>query len=112
MKIKGGFMKLSSSFLHFEHTPALDEKIKEASEKMSKFFQDQGTLTWTCYLQKNISFTEVNYKGPHCEYHAKASSEDMYECIDLAINKIEKQAFKTKEKFNKIHRVEPIHFED
>jgi putative sigma-54 modulation protein len=41
-------MKVSSSFLHFEHTPALDEKIADASSKMSKFFNDNGTIKWSC----------------------------------------------------------------
>ena len=101
-------MKISSSFLHFEHTPALDQKIIEASAKISKYFNDKGSIKWSCYVKDNGYFTEVNYLAPHCECHAKASSNNMYESIDIAINKIEKQAFKKKDKFNKLHRVRQI----
>ena len=97
-------MKVSSSFIHFEHTPALDEKIKEASAKMSKFFNDEGTIKWSCYVKNNEHFAEVNYLATHCEYHATASSENMYESIEQASNKIEKQASKQKDKNNKLHR--------
>ena len=97
-------MKVSSSFLHFEHTVALDQKINEASEKMAKIFNDNGSMKWSCYVTNAEHFAEVNYSAPHLEYHAKASSDNMYESIDLALAKIEKQAFKQKDKQNKLHR--------
>jgi putative sigma-54 modulation protein len=98
-------MKVSSSFLHFEHTPALDDKIKEASSKMSKFFNDEGKIRWACYVRGNEHVAEVNYIAPHHEYHAKASTHhNMYESIDKALAKIEKQALKQKDRFNKLHR--------
>jgi putative sigma-54 modulation protein len=97
-------MKVSSSFLHFEHTPALDEKIKESSAKMSKFFDDDGVMKWSCFIKNGDHVAEVNYHVQHCDYHAQGSSDNMYESIDLALVKIEKQAIKHKEKFNKLHR--------
>jgi putative sigma-54 modulation protein len=96
-------MEVSSSFLHFEHTPALDLKIVEASAKMSKFFHDTGNLKWSCYVKNNEHCAEVNYLVPHYEYHGKGVSDNMYESIDIAIAKIEKQALKQKERFNKLH---------
>ena len=101
---KGIVMKISSSFLHFEHTPALDAKISEASSKMSKFFDDKGSVKWFCYVRNGEHCAEVNYFAPHAEYHAKASSETMYASIDMALSKIEKQAQKHKDRFNKLHR--------
>lgn len=97
-------MKISSSFLHFEHTPALDLKIKEVSEKMSKFFGNKGTMKWACYVKNNKHFAEVNYFAPCVEYHARACSNNMYVSIDKAFERIEKQAYRKKDRFNKIHR--------
>lgn len=97
-------MKITTSFLHLEHTPALDEKIQETSAKLAKFFQDKGTIKWSCYVKNGEHFAEIYYHAPHCEYHAKAWSDNLYHSIDLAVDKIEKQAFKKKDKFNKIHR--------
>jgi putative sigma-54 modulation protein len=97
-------MKVSSAFLHFEHTPTLDEKIKEASGKLSKFFNNNGIVKWSCYVKNGDHVAEANYLASHCEYHATAYSDNMYESIDMALNKIEKQATKQKEKFNKVHR--------
>jgi putative sigma-54 modulation protein len=97
-------MKITTSFLHLEHTPALDEKINESSEKLTKFFKNKGTLKWSCYVQNGEHFAEIYYHAPHCEYHAKAWSPNLYQSIDMAVDKIEKQAFKKKDKYNKIHK--------
>lgn len=97
-------MKITTSFLHLEHTPALDAKIFEASEKFEKFFHGQGTLKWSCYVKNGQHFAEVYFHAPNFEFHAKASSDNMYHSIDLAVEKIEKQMFKMKQKFNKMHR--------
>ena len=97
-------MKITTSFLHLEHTAALDEKIHEASAKMEKFFKDKGTIKWSCYVKNGQHFAEIYYHVPQGEYHAKAFSENMYHTIDLAVEKIQKQAYKKKDKFNKLHR--------
>ena len=97
-------MKITTSFLHLEHTAALDEKIFEASAKLEKFFKDKGTLKWSCYIKNGQHFAEIYYHAPHCEYHAKANCDNLYHSIDMAVDKIEKQVFKKKDKYNKIHR--------
>ena len=97
-------MKITTSFLHLEHTEALDEKIQESSAKLEKFFKAEGSIKWSCYVNNGQHFAEIQFRAPHCEYHAKAFSDNMYYSIDLAVEKIQKQAFKKKDKFNKIHR--------
>jgi putative sigma-54 modulation protein len=97
-------MKITTSFLHLEHTPALDHKIKETTEKLTKYFHDKGTIKWSCYVKNGEHFAEIYYHAPHCDYHAKAWSDNLYHSIDMAVEKIEKQAFKQKDKYNKIHR--------
>jgi putative sigma-54 modulation protein len=97
-------MKVTISFLHFDHTPAIDEKIKNVSAKMSKFFNDEGSIKWACYKRNNEHVAEVNFIAPHQEYHAKSSSRNMFESIDKTLDKIEKQALKVKDRMNKLHR--------
>lgn len=97
-------MKITTSFLHLEHTPALDEKIKKESERLEKFFKSQGAMKWSCYVKNGVHYAEIYYHAPNCEYHAKASSDNLYHSIDMAVEKIEKQVMKRKEKYNKVHR--------
>lgn len=101
-------MKITVSFLHLEHTPALDERIKEKSMKLKKYFQDRGTMKWSCYVKNGEHYAEVNFHAGNTDYHAKAWSDNMYHTIDLVLEKLEKQVCKKKEKFtNKMHRENP-----
>lgn len=97
-------MKVLSSFLHFEHTPSLDEKIKDVSLKIAKILNNLGTIKWSCYVKNGEHYSNVNYFSAHNEYHAEACSDNMYESIDLVVSKIEKQVLKRKDRLNKMHR--------
>jgi putative sigma-54 modulation protein len=61
-------------------------------------------MKWSCYIKNDAFYAEVHYTALHFDYHAKACSDNMYESIDLALGKIEKQVSKQKDKFNKLHR--------
>lgn len=102
--IKGNVMKISSSFLHLEHTPALDEKIQEASLKIAKLLEDDGSVKWFCYVKNNVHVAELNVVSHHSAFHAKACSENLYDSINQALTKIKKQAMKQKGRYNKLHR--------
>lgn len=100
-------MKITVSFLHLEHTEALDERIKEKSTKLKKYFKDSGAMKWSCYVKNGEHYAEVSYQVNAGEYHAKAWSDNMYHTIDMVMDKIEKQVYKKKEKFGKMHRENP-----
>ena len=93
-------MKIVSSFKHLEHTPALDQKIEAKSPKLKKFFEGNFEVHWTCYVRDDGAHcAEVKLLGPSFEYHATAHSDSLYKTLDLAVNKIEKQVSKKKDKW-------------
>ncbi len=93
-------MKIVSHFKHLEHTPALDEKIEAKSQKLKKFFEGNFEVQWTCYVRDDGAHcADVKCLGPNFEYHATAHSDSLYKTLDLAINKVEKQVHKKKEKW-------------
>lgn len=93
-------MKIVSSFKHLEHTPALDEKIETKSKKLKKFFEGNIEVHWTCYVRDDGAHcADIKLLGPSFEYHAAAHSEKLYKSLDLAVNKIEKQVSKKKDKW-------------
>ena len=99
-------MKITITFLHLEHTESLDERIREKSQKLKKFFQGEPHIKWTCYVKNGRHYAEVSiHGGKKSNYHATAHSENLYKTIDLAVEKVEKQLHKHKDKVkNKIHK--------
>ena len=71
-------MKLKISFKHLNHTPALDERIKEKSEKLDKYFEGNTSVSWTCWVSGDDHWAEIKAHGPKFDFFAKASADNMY----------------------------------
>lgn len=98
-------MKVSISFKHLDHTPALDERIMEKSKRLEKYFEGKSDCKWICFVKSGIHYAEISLRGPHYDYFAVGTSDSLYKSLDLALEKIERQICKRKEKIkNKIHR--------
>lgn len=97
-------MKLKISFKHLKHTPALDERIKDKSQKLKKYFEGNTNVAWTCWVSGNDHWAEIKVHGPGFDFFAKASSDNMYKSLELCIDKMERQFEKQKDQYkNKIH---------
>lgn len=107
-------MKIVITFKNIDHTPALDEKIRQKSEKLEKYLEGNTELHWTCSAHDECHTVELNLNGPSFHYHATAESDNLYKTFDFAIEKMEKQLNKKKEKWkNKIHhKHDPIDIND
>lgn len=93
-------MKLKISFKHLDHTPALDQRIKEKSEKFEKYFQGNTSIQWFCWVEDNKHWAEIKVHGPKFDFFAKACADNLYKSLDLVVDKMERQIEKQKEKMN------------
>ncbi|WPU64632.1 ribosome hibernation-promoting factor, HPF/YfiA family [Peredibacter starrii] len=97
-------MKLKITFKHLDHTPALDERIREKSEKFEKYFQGNTTVQWFCWVHNDEHWAEIKVHGPKFDFFAKACADNMYKSLDLVVDKMERQVEKQKDqKRNKMH---------
>lgn len=97
-------MKLKITFKHFDHTPALDERIKEKSEKFQKYFQGNINIQWFCWVEDNKHWAEIKVLGPKFDFFAKGCADNMYKSLDIAVDKMERQIEKQKTmRRNKMH---------
>jgi putative sigma-54 modulation protein len=97
-------MKLKISFKHLDHTPSLDERIKEKSEKFEKYFQGNTKIEWFCWVHNEEHWAEIKVHGPKFDFFAKACADNMYKSLDLVVEKMERQIEKQKDqKRNKLH---------
>ena len=98
-------MKVKISFKHLQHTPALDERIREKSQRIEKYLDGKCQVKWTCYVKNQQHYADVELIGPTFDYHATGKSDSLYKSLDKAIYKLESQLIKKKEKMkNKLHR--------
>lgn len=91
-------MKVTITFRHLDHTPSLDQRISEKSEKLKKYLGGRSHIKWGCYVKDGNHYAEVELLGPKFKYHATGKSDSLYKTIDLVVSKLEKQILKKKEK--------------
>lgn len=84
-------MNVNITFRHMEHTPALDQLIRDKSEKFSRWLGPQSNVHWTCWAEGPQHFSEVTIHSGNQEFFAKAHSDDLYKSIDITVNKIQNQ---------------------
>ncbi|HXH75777.1 MAG TPA: ribosome-associated translation inhibitor RaiA [Bacteriovoracaceae bacterium] len=89
-------MKLKITFKHLDHTPALDQRIKEKSEKFEKYFQGQVSIQWICWVKDDEHWAEIKLHGPKFDFFAKGFADNMYKSLDLVVDKMERQLEKQK----------------
>lgn len=84
-------MNIDITFRHMEHTNALDQMIREKSEKFSKWFGPGTQVHWTCWMEGIGHCSEVSIMAGAEKYFAKAYSDDLYKTFDLIVHKIQNQ---------------------
>jgi putative sigma-54 modulation protein len=102
-------MRLTISFKHLKHTPALDQRIKDKSEKLEKYFDGNTSVHWVCWVHADEHWAEIKVHGPKFDFFAKACADNMYKSLDLCIEKMERQFEKKKDIYkNKIHNPQSL----
>ena len=84
-------MTLNITFRHMDHTPSLDNLIREKSEKFSKWFGPNAAVHWICFKDGINHCSEVSVHSGQHEYFAKAHADDLYKTFDLIVQKIQNQ---------------------
>ena len=107
-------MQLKMTFKNLEHSPALDEKIREKTAKFENYVHGRSAFHWMCWKDSLEKYhVEIKAVGPHLEFFAKCEHDNFYKCIDLVVDKMERQFEKHKsKKENRIHNHDPVdHYE-
>lgn len=85
-------MSLEISFRHLDHTESIDEKIREKITRLqSRHFSETATFKWTSWVENHEHITSFHAYDKGKEYFVKASSDNLYKTIDMAIKKMESQ---------------------
>jgi putative sigma-54 modulation protein len=96
-------MNMKVSFKHLESTEAIKAHVYDKTEKLKKYFDGKIDVTWNFSVEKLDHIAHCHILGNHMDYFGEAKSTDLYASIELAIDKIESQLRKHKEKVTNHH---------
>lgn len=97
-------METTVTFRHSDPSAALKQHIDEKIRKLSKYFMKAIQAHVILTVEKSRHIAEVTLLENHHTLYAKKGSRDMYQSLDLVIQKLERQLKKLKEKIKSHHR--------
>ena len=91
-------MDISVTFRHLESTDALRDYAREKVSRIKKYVGTPADVAVVLSLEKHRHQAEITLNTNGITVNAKDVTEDMYAAIDLAVDKLERQVKKHKEK--------------
>jgi putative sigma-54 modulation protein len=102
-------MQLNITFRQFGSSDALKEYAKEKVERVNKYLDRAGEAHVVLSLERHLHHAEITIHSGSWVLRGRDKSEDMYASIDLAMDKIENQLRKYKEKIKNHHGRDRVH---
>ena len=91
-------MQITITARHFELTKAIRDHVEKACDKLEKYFDHIINVHVTLALENNRNLVEMSLHASHFNLQSEAEELDMYLALDSAIDKMEGQIKKLKEK--------------
>ena len=91
-------MQVTVTFRHMDSTEALRSYAEEKSERFAKYLVEPVEVHWFLSVEKIRHIAEATIAAKDVSIKACEVAEDMYSAIDMALEKLEKQVRKHKEK--------------
>lgn len=91
-------MQITTTARHFDLTRAIRDHVEKACEKLDKYFDQIINIHITLDLENGRNIVEMALHAAHFNLVSEAEEFDMYLAIDSAIEKMESQIKKLKDK--------------
>lgn len=91
-------MQVTVTFRHMESSGAIKGYVEQKLTRLSKLFYQMVEANVVLSIEKHRHRAEISLKGDRTLINGVQEKEDMYEAIDSALDKIERQVKKYKSK--------------
>lgn len=91
-------MTLTVAGRHIKITDAIEEHLEAKIEKTIKHWADSGDIHVALSVEKHRHLAEITVKTKGSTVHGNHETDDLYKAIDEALDKVEKQLRKHKER--------------
>jgi putative sigma-54 modulation protein len=102
--VGGDGMQVNITFRGMESTESLKSYVKERIEHIEKYFDRSVEVHAVLSLERYLHHSDITIQAGSYLLRGKVKSEDMYKSIDEAVDKIEKQLKRYKDKLKSTKR--------
>lgn len=94
-------MNISIATRHTELTPALKDHVETALDKIRDHFDKAIDANVVLSVEKRRHIAEINLHANGLRINAKDASEDMYNSVDGAVGKLDRQVLKYRDRIKR-----------
>jgi putative sigma-54 modulation protein len=91
-------MQTSVTFKNIDSSENLKSYVSDKLNRFDKYLDNPGEANVVLSVEKFRHIAEISLSGDRLVVNAKEETNDMYSAIDMALDKLEKQIKKNKEK--------------
>ena len=102
-------MQCNITFRNLESSDSLKEYASEKVERVKKYMDRAGEAHVVLSLERHLHHADITIHSGAFVLRGREKSEDMYASIDLAMDKIERQLRRYKEKLKNHHGKDFVH---
>jgi putative sigma-54 modulation protein len=102
-------MHMNITFRHIDPIDSLKNYAREKVERVNKYLDRATEATVVLSLERHLHHADIRIQSGTYLLRGREKSEDMYASIDLAMDKIERQLKRYKEKLKAHHGKERVH---
>ena len=96
-------MQVSITFRHMDASDFLKDYAKEKVERVNRYLDRAGEAHITLSLERHLHNADIMIQSGRWVLRGREKSDDMYASIDLAMDKIERQLKRYKDKIKNHH---------
>ena len=102
-------MQLTITFRNLEAIDSLKSYAREAVERVSRFLDREGEAHVVLSVERHLHVVDITMRSGPWTFRGHDKSEDMYVSIDEAMDHVERQFLKTKDRVKQHHGREMVH---
>jgi len=91
-------MHVNVTFRHMDSSDALRNYAEQKSVRLARYLVEPVEIHWVLSIEKIRHIAEATIMAKDLSIKAQESTQEMYSAIDMAIDKLEKQVIRHKEK--------------
>lgn len=102
-------MQLNITFRHLDSSDSLKQYAQEKVGRIHKYIGDTGEAHIVLSLERHLHHADITLRSGQFFLRGSDKSPDMYASIDVAVDKIERQFKRYKEKLKHHHGRDRVH---
>ncbi len=102
-------MQLNLTFRNLEPTESLKNHVRETLDRLSKYLDHAGVGQVVLSAERHLYQVDIGLRSGAWQFRGHDKSEDVYVSVEVAVDRLERQIVRMKDRVKQHHAPEAVH---